>query len=141
MSQSGATLASTRSVPGTALGWPRILLRAEGALVLVAAAVAYHHLGGRWWLFALLFLAPDLSMLGSLAGPRAGAIAYDAVHTYLAPGALAILGAVAPAVVPFALIWIAHLGFDRLQGYGLKYATAFGDTHLGVSRRGGDASR
>ena len=30
-----------------------------------------------------------------------------------------------------ALIWIAHIGLDRALGYGLKYATGFGDTHLG----------
>jgi hypothetical protein len=30
-----------------------------------------------------------------------------------------------------ALIWAAHVGFDRMLGYGLKYPTAFGDTHMG----------
>jgi hypothetical protein len=29
------------------------------------------------------------------------------------------------------LIWIGHIGFDRVLGYGLKYPTAFRDTHLG----------
>jgi hypothetical protein len=29
-----------------------------------------------------------------------------------------------------AWIWLAHLGFDRLMAYGLKYDTAFKDTHL-----------
>jgi hypothetical protein len=33
-----------------------------------------------------------------------------------------------------ACIWAAHVGFDRMLGYGLKYGTSFGDTHLG--RRG-----
>jgi hypothetical protein len=30
-----------------------------------------------------------------------------------------------------ALIWCAHIGFDRTLGYGLKYAEGFGYTHLG----------
>ena len=30
-----------------------------------------------------------------------------------------------------ALIWAAHIGVDRVLGYGLKYPTAFRDTHLG----------
>ncbi len=126
---------------GVVLGAPAVLLRSEGALVLVAAVVGYHHLGGSWWLFAALFLAPDLSMLGYLGGPRVGAACYNLVHTYLAPGALALVGAVVPAVLPVAMIWFAHLGFDRLLGYGLKYPTAFGDTHLATNgrsaRRGG----
>jgi hypothetical protein len=29
------------------------------------------------------------------------------------------------------LIDLAHVGFDRMLGYGLKYGTGFGDTHLG----------
>jgi hypothetical protein len=36
-----------------------------------------------------------------------------------------------PICVAIALIWAAHIGFDRLLGYGLKYPTAFTDTHLG----------
>ena len=68
-----------------------------------------------------------------LAGPRAGAIAYNAVHTYIGPGLLAALAWVTHAswFASLALIWIAHIGIDRALGYGLKYATAFSDTHLG----------
>jgi hypothetical protein len=38
------------------------------------------------------------------------------------------------AVLPVqvALIWIGHIGADRLAGYGLKFETGFRDTHLGV---------
>jgi len=32
--------------------------------------------------------------------------------------------------VAISLIWIAHIGIDRVLGYGLKYPTAFKDTHL-----------
>lgn len=118
---------------GGVMGAPRVVLRVEGALMLAAGLFAYAHLGGRWGWFAALFLVPDLSMLGYLAGRRVGAVAYNSGHSYVAP---ALLAAVAFALASKAMllgaaIWVAHIGFDRMMGYGLKYATAFGDTHLG----------
>ena len=127
---------ATAAVPAPAVvtGTPRLLLRFEGAAVLAAAVAGYAHFGPGWGLFALLFLVPDLSMLGYRAGPRIGAASYTAGHSYLA--ALALAGPVAALAQPLALslglIWIAHIGFDRMLGYGLKYGTAFGHTHLGV---------
>lgn len=87
--------------------------------------------------FAALFLAPDVAFLGYLAGPRVGAAAYNTTHSTLGPLALAAIGVLyAPDAMPLALIWLAHIGFDRALGYGLKYGSAFADTHLGrVGRR------
>lgn len=34
-------------------------------------------------------------------------------------------------VLSLCLIWLAHIGMDRMLGYGLKYPTDFKDTHLG----------
>jgi hypothetical protein len=34
------------------------------------------------------------------------------------------------AATSTGLIWLAHIGLDRLLGYGLKYATEFKDTHF-----------
>jgi hypothetical protein len=84
-------------------------------------------------MFALFFLVPDLSMLGYLAGRRVGAACYNAGHSYLGPAALCAAGAAlnAHGVLLAASIWAAHIGFDRMLGYGLKYGTGFGDTHLG----------
>jgi hypothetical protein len=104
---------------------PRVLLHLEGGAVLVFALWLYARSGASWGLFALLILAPDLSMLGYLARPRVGAAAYDAAHTYVWPILLAALGQ-----APLALIWAAHIGGDRLLGFGLKYPTRFQDTHL-----------
>lgn len=122
---------------GAAHGAPLTLLRLEGGAALAGATLAYSAMGGRWGVFAMLFLLPDLSMLGYLAGPRVGAACYNAAHSYLGPALLAALGAAlnAHAMLCVAAIWAAHVGFDRLLGYGLKYGTSFGDTHLG--RRGG----
>ena len=118
-------------------GAPRFLLRFEGALVLLLSLALFHRTGAGWGLFAALLLIPDLSMLGYLANPRLGASLYNAVHTYIGPLALALLSATAglSGIHAFVLIWTAHIGMDRALGYGLKYPTAFGDTHLGAIGR------
>ena len=33
-------------------------------------------------------------------------------------------------LLAISTIWIIHIAFDRLLGYGLKYSTHFKDTHL-----------
>jgi hypothetical protein len=111
---------------------PSTLLRLEGLALLAAALAVYFDQGYGWLLLVVLALAPDLSMLGYVAGPRVGAVTYDAVHTTLAPLALGAAGVLAGAdlAVQVALIWLAHIGADRLLGYGLKYPTGFKDTHL-----------
>jgi len=108
------------------------LLRFEGLAVAIATAAIFARTGASWWLFAL-WLAPDLSILGYLAGACRGARIYNAFHTYIAPGVLALCGLLpgAHAALPLALIWANHIGVDRLLGYGLKYGDGFGFTHLG----------
>lgn len=64
---------------------PRPLLQLEGAAVLIVSLLFYHWSQGSWLQFALLFLLPDLSMLGYAANIRVGAITYNAVHTYVGP--------------------------------------------------------
>lgn len=120
-------------IEGVVLATPRILLRLEGLLVLAGATMAYAWLGASWWMFALLFLIPDLSMLGYLVNRRIGAAIYNAGHSYLLPACLAAFGWLSdlPNLFPIALIWVAHIGFDRAVGYGLKYPDAFKHTHLG----------
>jgi hypothetical protein len=114
------------------LARPAALLRAEGMTMLAGSALLYWLYGGSWWLFALLLLAPDASMLGYLGGPRFGAAAYNAFHCYPLPAVLAAFGLLGgfPLALAVALVWFAHIGMDRAVGYGLKYPTAFGDTHL-----------
>ena len=109
------------------------LLRLEGLAAAALSAVFYARTGASWWLFAALWIAPDLSILGYLAGPGWGARIYNAIHSYATPATLAVSAIVlrSHALVPIALIWINHIGVDRLMGYGLKYSTGFGWTHLG----------
>jgi len=116
------------------------LLRLEGLAAAALSAAFYARTGASWWLFAALWIAPDLSMLGYLAGPCRGARVYNAVHTYVLPSVLGLSAFLlhAHALLPVALIWINHIGVDRLMGYGLKYSNGFGWTHLGTlgKRRG-----
>lgn len=123
---------------GSVVGGVRLLLRLEGAAAFAGAVALYAYSGFFWAVFALLFLAPDLFMLGYLVGPRTGAAVYNFAHTYTVGLALALAGYFlgSPSAAACGLILIAHIGFDRALGYGVKYATAFGVTHLGrIGRR------
>lgn len=114
------------------LSIPAILLRTEGAVLLAAASLLYRDQGGSWLLFALAFFAPDLAMIGYAAGSRIGAMAYNALHTASLAIAVAAFGVIADQqlAISIGLVWLAHIGFDRLLGYGLKYPDGFKQTHL-----------
>lgn len=120
--------ARDRAMPDTVRPW----LHLEGAAALVAGVLIYLRLGGDWlWLVPLL-LVPDVSMVGYLAGPGVGSVTYNLVHNWAA--GLAVLGVglsldAAPLAIVGAIL-IAHVGMDRLAGYGLKHPTGFKDTHL-----------
>jgi len=111
---------------------PSALLRTEESALLLATLYAYQHLHYSWLLFALLFLTPDLFMLGYLLDVRIGAAFYNLVHTLTLPLALLVLSYLQHwrLATSMALIWTAHIASDRLLGYGLKYPTFFKDTHL-----------
>ena len=116
---------------------PGVLLRVEGLFVLAAALMVYATLlHGRWWIFVVFFLAPDLSLLGYALKDRAGLAAalYNSAHTYVLPLLLALAAWTAgwhPGELG-AVIWAAHIAFDRVLGFGLKYPQRFKETHLQV---------
>ena len=111
----------------------RLRCMEQAAILIAATAVYFTGTDAPWWLYAALFFAPDVSFAAYLAGPKAGAIAYNAVHTYALPAVLALawLATGSPWLVWTALVLAAHIGFDRMLGYGLKHASDFRDTHLG----------
>lgn len=111
---------------------PGLLLRIEGLAVAITALTLYAVNDYRWWVLALLVLAPDLSALGYLFGKRIGAICYNVAHTYVVPLALGMAGFLLrePLALQLALIWFVHIGVDRLAGYGLKYSGGFKYTHI-----------
>ena len=118
---------------GAATGGLRTLLRLEGITLFAGMTLLYAVWDGSWWVYAILFFAPDVSFVGYLAGPKAGAIIYNAAHSYLAPVALMTTGFAlsSPLVLSIAMIWLAHIGFDRALGFGLKYFAGVAFTHLG----------
>jgi hypothetical protein len=123
---------------GAVTGGVKMLLRLEGLTLFAAMLALYATWDGSWWVFVVLFLAPDLSFLAYLIDPRTGAVVYNAVHSYMMPVALMTLGFgfAEPLVLSVAMIWLAHIGLDRAFGYGLKYTAGFGFTHLGRIGRG-----
>lgn len=124
---------TTTPASGGATGGVRTVLRLEGLALAVACMVFYSYFEGSWWMFALLLLAPDLSFLGYLGGPRRGAAVYNAAHAAIVPMLLGIFAMVTSSALAMhlSLIWCAHIGFDRALGYGLKYDAGFTFTHLG----------
>ena len=111
---------------------PSLLLNMEGGAIFALSILFYQRSHGSWGLFVLTFLAPDLFMLGYLINVRIGAALYNLVHTVTAPAILFAAGTLASqrTATALALVWAAHIGFDRLLGSGLKYPTKFNDTHL-----------
>ena len=114
------------------LSKPGLLLRAEAASLFLATLYLYRMTGAGWGLFFLLFLWPDLGMLGYLANPRIGSATYNLVHIAAFPVLLAVFSCATHRTwgLSFAMIWLSHIEWDRMLGFGLKYPTFFKDTHL-----------
>lgn len=117
---------------GTVNGGPRLILQFEGAAFFVLLSVLYFVMSGSWWLYPALILMPDLSMIAFLINARSGALAYNALHSTLGPMVLTLLGVLLynDVILHISMIWGAHIGFDRMVGFGLKYQTGFRHTHL-----------
>ncbi len=127
------TTIPSEAAAGETTGGVRTLLRIEGVTLFVGMTLLYGVWGGSWWIYAALFFVPDLSFLAYLAGPRAGAAFYNAMHTYMLPLILSFVGfgMALPLTLSISMIWMAHIGIDRALGLGLKYDAGFGFTHLG----------
>ena len=109
------------------------LLNLEEMAQLLLAVCLFLQLPFAWWWLLVWFLAPDLSMLGYLAGPKVGAICYNLAHHKGTAVVVGLLGIIMQdqMVQAAGLILYAHSSFDRVLGYGLKYSDAFTNTHLG----------
>jgi hypothetical protein len=113
------------------------LLKLEELLLLGLSVFLFAGLDYAWWWYALLFFAPDLSMVGYLWNPRLGSWTYNLVHHKGVAAALYILGSVLaiPALQFAGTLLLGHSSFDRVLGYGLKYSDDFRHTHLGMIGR------
>ena len=127
---------NTNSQPGKGSAMvssgPAIFLRLEGLVLFCGGLFLYAQTDSSWLLFGLLLLAPDLAMLPYLINPHLGSLGYNLVHTYALPLILAIAAYYWQWSLPLALalIWLTHIGMDRVAGYGLKYPDNFKHTHL-----------
>ncbi|KGJ04640.1 protein of unknown function [Paracoccus halophilus] len=115
--------------------------RVEGAGLALGGLLIAVFAGPGWTapVWIAILLAPDLSMAGYLAGPRAGAFIYNLAHVYALPFLAMVVGVAfgAPALIAAGGLWLSHIGADRALGYGLKANTGFRDTHLGrIGREG-----
>ncbi|KGX87105.1 DUF4260 domain-containing protein [Pontibacillus marinus] len=108
------------------------LLHSEGLVVFILSIYFYSQIGESWWMFFLLLLAPDLSMLGYLINNKLGSVTYNVFHSYSVPLLCLLVSVIleSPLFIGIGIIWVAHIGMDRTVGYGLKYPTQFKDTHL-----------
>lgn len=107
-------------------------IKMENLLLAICCLSAYSYLDGSWTLFAILFLAPDLFMLGYAFNNRIGAYIYNLVHHYAGPLVLGLMAWQGGnlLLLQLALIWLTHISSDRVFGYGLKYNDDFKHTHL-----------
>jgi hypothetical protein len=109
------------------------LLRLEELLLFALALFLFSQLDYGWGWYALLFLAPDLSMVGYLANPQVGARTYNLIHHKGIAVAVYVLGYLfsVPWLMFTGTLLLGHSSLDRVFGYGLKYSDAFQNTHLG----------
>lgn len=109
------------------------LLRLEELALFLLAVFLFAELDYAWWVFLILFLAPDLGALGYLAGPQTGAVTYNLTHHKGITIAAYLVGALLGSQILLlaGVIMLAHSSFDRVVGYGLKYPDSFAHTHLG----------
>ena len=118
---------------GVVTSKPRLWLRLDALTLLVASLLLFATTHEPWWLVPLIILLPDVFMVGYLRDTRLGALTYNVGHTYLLPATVTLLALAGhhPLVLAIGLLWLGHIGMDRVLGYGLKYDSAFRHTHLG----------
>lgn len=110
----------------------RTILKLEEAALFGFSIYFFSLTDVAWWWFLVLILAPDVGMLGYLAGPRTGAAIYNIFHHK----ALALIVLCAgwlmegPWLVLAGIILFGHASMDRMLGFGLKYPDSFQHTHL-----------
>src|SRR5689334_22117496 len=103
------------------------LIRLEEAMMLMLAAYLKTNLSYDWWLYWVLFLAPDVGMIGYVVNTKVGAFTYNLLHHKGVAVALFMAGIYfgSEALQFTGLLLFGHSSFDRMLGYGLKYSDSF----------------
>lgn len=110
-----------------------LLLKLEYIALLIFSIVLFATLDYPWWLYLILFLAPDVGMMGYLVNPKIGAITYNLTHVLFVGIGVYGIGIFLnlPVAQLIGVIIVGHSSFDRILGFGLKYSDSFKHTHLG----------
>jgi hypothetical protein len=112
----------------------KYLLQAEAIVPFLLSVVLLNMLPMHfaWWAWILLFLAPDISMIGYIINNRVGAFTYNLFHHQLVAVIVCGIGLLLrqPYVELAGLVLLGHSSLDRLMGYGLKRPEGFKFTHL-----------
>ena len=109
------------------------ILKLESLLLFLSTLALYSHNNFNFTWYLVFFLLPDLSAIGYIWGNRVGALAYNVGHSLTLAYALIIIGLLGNIHLLLAtgIIWVGHISFDRMLGYGLKLDSGFNDTSLG----------
>lgn len=111
----------------------KLTLKLEELAMLLLGIYVFGFLYYDWWWFPVLFLAPDIGIIGYAFGNRAGAFLYNLFHHKGLAIMIYLTGFFffVPVLQLMGVIMFSHAAFDRLLGYGLKYENGFKYTHLG----------
>jgi hypothetical protein len=112
----------------------KTLLKTEEAVQLVFAVYLNTFLPNAWWWYWVFFLLPDIGFIGYALNTKIGAFTYNILHHKGIALAIYVLGlSLTNFELQFTgLLLFGHSAFDRMLGYGLKYADSFQHTHLGM---------
>ena len=112
---------------------PISLRRAEALIVFILGLTVYYHNGYSWLTFTLLFFLPDAGAIGYFKSHKLGGSMYNLTHWLIWPLALGAFGVITDhaSAKMVAIIWITHVCFDRMLGWGFKTGGSFYQTAMG----------
>ncbi|RDC56435.1 DUF4260 family protein [Pedobacter chinensis] len=112
----------------------KTLLKLEEIAMFLFCIFLFSKLNFAWWWFPALLLLPDIGMIGYVVNQKVGAFTYNFTHHRLIATIIAFYAITYgyDGWKLIAIILFAHISFDRMLGYGLKYNDHFQNTHLGT---------
>ncbi|MBX9782267.1 MAG: DUF4260 domain-containing protein [Chitinophagaceae bacterium] len=118
----------------------KLVLKLEELAMWIGCIILLYFFQVNWWWYLLMFLGPDVSMLGYLAGNKIGAWSYNLFHHKGLALLICVIAYLLKLVFPLfdsdwvfvlGIVLFGHSSMDRFFGYGLKYENGFKFTHLG----------
>jgi hypothetical protein len=121
----------------------KLVIRLEELAMWFACIVILFFSAAEWWWYLIMFIGPDVSMIGYLAGNKVGAWSYNLFHHKGVALLLILIWFILSLphiametynvrfLLPTGIALFGHSSMDRLFGYGLKYESGFKFTHLG----------